>query len=175
MNNIVFLDVDGILTYSEYDNDETANIDVSKVNLLKRILEENNAKVVISSSWRGSEKFTPNIYWVLRKVLKDNGVEVIGDCPYIPDECERESDKKIFNLEEIPDLGLKHGTGRAAEVEKYIKDNDVNRFLILDDEDWDWKDYGYEDKWIQPTWFGYGGLKEEHIKEAREIFKRQEI
>ena len=48
----------------------------SEVNLLKRILEENNAKVVISSSWRGSEKFTPNIYWVLRKVLKDNGDEI---------------------------------------------------------------------------------------------------
>ena len=29
--NIVFLDVDGELTYSDYDNEETANIDIEKV------------------------------------------------------------------------------------------------------------------------------------------------
>ena len=31
---IVFLDVDGELTYSDYENAETANIDIEKVKLL---------------------------------------------------------------------------------------------------------------------------------------------
>ena len=56
--NIVFLDVDGELTYSDYDNDETANIDIEKVKLLKEICDKTNAKVVISSSWRGDRKST---------------------------------------------------------------------------------------------------------------------
>ena len=37
--NIVFLDVDGELTYSDYENAETANIDIEKVKLLKEIGE----------------------------------------------------------------------------------------------------------------------------------------
>lgn len=56
--NIVFLDVDGVLTYSNYKNNETANIDIEKVRLLKEICDKSNAKVVISSSWRGSESHT---------------------------------------------------------------------------------------------------------------------
>ena len=63
--NIVFLDVDGELTYSDYDNAETANIDIEKVKLLKEICDSTNAKVVIISSWRGDNNYTPHIYSVL--------------------------------------------------------------------------------------------------------------
>lgn len=52
--NIIFLDIDGELTYSNYENHKTANIDIEKVKLLKEICDKSNAKVVISSSWRGS-------------------------------------------------------------------------------------------------------------------------
>ena len=41
---IVFLDVDGPLTYSEYENEETAGIDPENVKLLKEsrdLLKEN--------------------------------------------------------------------------------------------------------------------------------------
>ena len=36
--NIVFLDVDGELTYSDYENAETANIDIERVKLLKKFV-----------------------------------------------------------------------------------------------------------------------------------------
>jgi hypothetical protein len=47
--------------------------------------------------------------------------------------------------------------------------------VILDDEDWQWSDYGYENNWIQPTWFGDGGLKREHVDKAIEILRGDKI
>ena len=171
--NVIFLDVDGELTYSEYHNPETDDIDIEKVKILKQIVDENNAGVVISSSWRGTEKYTPRIYHTLIKVLTDNGIKVLGDCPHLKCEFVEPIENNEITLNSVMKLHLVKGTGRAAEVESYIKIHDVDRFLILDDEDFQWSDYGFDDKWIKPTWFGNGGLKPEHIKQAKEIFDKQ--
>lgn len=172
--NIVFLDVDGELTYSNYDNDGTANIDIEKVKLLKEICDKGNAKVVISSSWRGWEGYTPKIYKILINILTSNGIEVLGDTPHIKTEFEDDVPESIAitTLEDLPYFKVKHGTGRAAEVQKWIREHDVDNFVILDDEDFDWSDYGYEKHWVQPTWFGDGGLKREHVDRAIEILNR---
>ena len=76
---IIFLDVDGELTYSNYQNRETANIDIEKVKLVKEICDKTGAKVVISSSWRGSEDYTPKIYYVLIEILSKNGINFMTD------------------------------------------------------------------------------------------------
>ena len=78
---VVFLDVDGVLTYSNYRNPETSDIDVEKVKLLKEICDKTNAKVVISSSWKGTRNRVPHIYSTLLKVLSDNDISVIGNTP----------------------------------------------------------------------------------------------
>ena len=168
---IIFLDCDGELTYSDYENEETANIDIEKVKLLKEICDKTDAKVVISSSWRGSDSYTPRIYYVLIDILTSNGIEVLGDTPHLPTEFEGNVSNSISSttLEELPDLKIKYGTGRAAEIKKWISEHDVDNFVILDDEDLDWSDYGYDTHWIQPTWFGDGGLKREHVDRAIEI------
>ena len=62
---VIFLDVDGELTYSNYKNKETANIDIEKVKMLKEICDKTDAKVVISSSWREAKNHTPDIYGLL--------------------------------------------------------------------------------------------------------------
>lgn len=155
---IIFLDVDGELTYKNYHNKKTANIDIEKVKLLKEICDKTGAKVVISSSWRGSEDYTPKRYHVLIEILLKNGVEVLGDTPYLRTEI-------------IGDK-CKYGTGRAAEIQKWINEHEVESFVILDDEDWQWSDYGYENNWIQPTWFGDGGLKREHVDMAINILNK---
>ena len=166
--NIIFLDVDGELTYSDYENEETTNIDIEKVKLLKEICDKTDAKVVISSSWRGSDSYTPRIYYVLIDILTSNGIEVLGDTPHLPTEFEGNVPDSISltTLEELPNLKIKHGTGRVAEIQKWIGEHDVDNFVILDDEDWDWSDYGYDTHWIQPTWFGDGWLKREHVDKA---------
>lgn len=170
--NIVFLDVDGELTYSDYDNKETANIDVEKVKLLKEICDKTNAKVVISSSWRGWEGYTPRIYHILIDILTSNDIEVLGDTPHLPTEFENRSElPKILSMDDMAKLKLKHGTGRAAEIQKWISEHDVDNYVILDDEDFDWSDYGYDKHWVQPTWFGDGGLKREHVDKAIEILR----
>lgn len=169
--NIIFLDVDGELTYSDYENEETAHIDIEKVKLLKEICDKTDAKVVISSSWRGSDSYTPRIYYILIDILISNGIEVLGDTPHIKTEFEGDVSQNITEttLEDLPYLKIKYGTGRAAEIKKWIDEHDVDNFVILDDDDFDWSDYGYDKHWIQPTWFGDGGLKREHVDMAIEI------
>ena len=168
--NTLFLDVDGILTYSDYENKETANIDVEKVKILKEICDKGNAKVVISSSWRGWETYTPKIYHTLISILKKYDIDVLGDTPHIETEFESEVSQTIAltTLEDLPYLKVKHGTGRAAEIQKWISEHDVDDFVILDDEDFDWSDYEYDKHWVQPSWFD-GGLQREHVNKAIEI------
>lgn len=170
--NIVFLDVDGPLTYSEYRNPETNDIDPSKVELLKEICDKGNASVVITSSWRGSETYTPKAYYSLRDILSKYVIPVLGDAPYLPYELEENQNiPETLLFGELPHYKHKPGTGRAAEVQKYIQENDVDNFVILDDEDFDWCDYNYETHWVKPTWFGNGGLKPEHVAQAVNILK----
>ena len=164
---IIFLDVDGELTYRAYKNEETANIDPEKVELLKEICDRTGAKVVISSSWRGTADSTPYLYHVLRNILDQYGIDVLGDTPYI--EADTESESEIRTLEDLDSCKMKHGTGRAAEIESWLNDHEVDNFVILDDEDWDWTEYGFEKNWIQPTWFENGGLKREHVEAAVRI------
>ena len=92
---IIFLDCDGELTYSDYENEETANIDIEKVKLLKEICDKTDAKVVISSSWRGSDSYTPRIYYILIDILTSNGIEVLGDTPHIKTEFEGDVSQNI--------------------------------------------------------------------------------
>lgn len=167
--NIIFLDVDGELTYSDYENSQTENIDIEKVKILKEICDKTNAKVVISSSWRGTDKYTPKCYYILLEILSNNKIDVIGNTPYIPTEFENESIPQSFFLDEFPKFKIKYGTGRAAEIKSYIDKHNIDKFVIFDDEDFGWSDYGLNKNWIQPTWYGNGGLKKEHIEEAIKI------
>lgn len=171
---VIFLDCDGVLAYSCYRNEETANIDNEKVKLLKEICDKTNAKVVIISSWRGSETYTPRIYHTLIDILTSNGIKVLGNTPHLPTEFEGYVSNVIAlsTIEDLPHLKIKYGTGRAAEIQKYINENEIDNFVILDDEDWEWSDYEYDRHWIQPTWFGNGGLQQEHINEAIKILNR---
>ena len=168
--NIIFLDVDGVLTYSEYNNIETADIDIDKVKLLKEICDKSNAKVVISSSWKGSEKHTPKIYYILLDILKGNGIEVIGTTPYICARFKKEEMMQPFmSIGDLMDFKVEYGTGRVAEIRQWLTDHKIDNFVILDDENWNWADYGYEKNWLQSTWFGNGGLKREHVDKAVNI------
>ena len=61
---IIFLDIDGVLNSDEYfDKIKNLNIngiendiDISKIILLKKSLDETGAKIVLTSSWRYTRK-----------------------------------------------------------------------------------------------------------------------
>ena len=169
VEKIIFLDVDGVLNYMSYRNANTANIDPSKVEMLSHICIKTQAKVVITSSWRGSETYTPQIYHILRKILKEHNIPVLGDAPYINTKFAASiNPKKSYTLNEAGDISFEPCTGRGAEVAKYIKDNGITQFVILDDEDWDWVYYGLDKHWCRPIYYDkqYGGLQPEHIEKA---------
>lgn len=79
--------------------------------------------------------------------------------------------EKSYSLDEIGDMSFEPGTGRGAEVDKYIKDNNIKQFVIFDDEDWDWTYYGLEEHWCRSTYYDkkYGGLQPGHIKKAIQL------
>ena len=116
--SIIFLDVDGILTYMSYQSEETCDIDPEKVHLLKKLCDNTDAAIVIISSWRGGEDWTPKMYFVLRKILHDADIPVIGDAPYIPPKSTGPK-KNTITFEELEQCHLVFGTGRAAEVQAY--------------------------------------------------------
>lgn len=162
---IIFLDVDGVLNYSNYTNNATNDIDPVKVKMLAELCNKTNAKVVITSSWRGSEHYTPHIYTVLRNVLDTYNVPVIGDAPYINLEFSQQTPSTI---DAIDCNTFKYGTGRGAEVKQYIDEHHIKKYVIFDDEDWDWKSYGLAEHWCKSTYYDEynGGLQQNHINKA---------
>lgn len=172
--SIIFLDMDGVLVHTDYENPVRYNIDPDKVNMLKYICDTCQASVVIISSWRGNEDWTPKPYKIMRQILQKAEIDVLGDAPYIPVKTKyigKEPEPKIYNLEFLEKNFINiFGTGRGAEVTQYLLEHPTNSFVILDDEDWDWNDYHLKNHWVQPSYFD-GGLKLEHAKQAIHILK----
>ena len=52
---VIFLDIDGVLNSLAYDRgrkENDGNIDETRLPLIKQIVDETQAKIVLSSSWR---------------------------------------------------------------------------------------------------------------------------
>jgi len=106
--NVIFLDFNGVLdTYEMMDV-----INKDNLNRLKIIVDETNAKIVISSSLKNSYYYLGHFSKKLEEIiqiLEDNGIEVIGITP-----------KKESREEEITD---------------YLENNpNITNYCILDDE-----------------------------------------
>ena len=76
MNNIVFLDIDGVLNYTEWyiypHNELKSDLDPFCIERIKVLCRITNSKIVISSDWRYSTGY--------KKLLKDNDfIELIID------------------------------------------------------------------------------------------------
>ena len=147
---VIFLDVDGVLNSDEYF-DRVKNlhiqgiqseIDVNKISLLKRAMDETGAKVVLSSSWRYTEMGKE-----LRKLLSNYGIYA-DITPLI--ENKRGLEKKQWLLEH----------------------KNVENFVILDDEVFDSYDEELITKLIKISKvngnFGDGLL----LKDVNEIIKK---
>ncbi|WP_099467832.1 HAD domain-containing protein [Konateibacter massiliensis] len=175
---VIFLDVDGELTYSGYRNELTNGIDPKKVSLLKKIVDATNAIIVLSSSWKvGFEKETGikrRFYQVLESVLNDFGLKIFDVTPDIPAQISDDNPAvEVMTLEDTINIKCVYGTGRGAEVRKWIDDNKPESYVILDDENHDWSDYALEKNWIQPSWFDKnGGLHQEHVDKAIAVLNR---
>ena len=126
MNKIIFLDIDGVLNSQNtfIDNHEyrkffvrningsvddeiihiMLDIDLDKVFMVRDICTLTGAKVVVSFSWRRSRW-----YLLLEDRLTNLGIPIVGVTPYI-------------------------NSNRGEKIRKYLEENKVDNFVILDDE-----------------------------------------
>lgn len=105
---VLFLDVDGVLNCEEtfkHHTNSIIGIDPFMGLLVNRIVEATGAKVVLSSSWRGSEENEANIERAI-------GTKLFGRTPR-----------------------FSHFQIRGQEINKWISDYpQVRRYAILDDD-----------------------------------------
>lgn len=132
MNTIIFLDVDGVLN-TDYTTEECCGfigIEDNKVSLLAKLVDNFNAKVVLSSTWR--EEWDSKIGEYLREKLDKYGITISAMTPMI------------------------HHRKRCIEIEEWLESNNVDRIIILDDEDFSWSNYKLEKYWVETS--PYKGL-----------------
>lgn len=106
---IIFLDIDGVLNNSDsWSLPIEQQILDEKLLLLKQIVEETGARIVISSSWRNYSRHM----WAIRAAFKRHGLYVYSTTPRL------DGDNK-----------------RGDEIRKWLKINHgVKSFVILDDD-----------------------------------------
>lgn len=149
----VFLDIDGVLNSRAYDRERTpedGNIDVTRLPLLRQLIERTDAKVVLTSSWRehwdplGAQ--TDAVGEALAATLLCHGVPLYDRTPAI-------------------------GNDRPAEISAWLADHPaVESFVILDDSKLGW---GALDDFVVKTDYRIGrGLEPRHIAAALAVLTK---
>jgi hypothetical protein len=104
---VIFLDIDGVLNVISQGHDKYGAIfHYHLVENLEKIIIQTSAKIVITSTWRASGLKQMQSMWKDRKLPG----EVIGITPHSRD---------------------RH---RGKEIEYYINHTDIDRFVIIDDD-----------------------------------------
>jgi len=125
---VIFLDVDGVIV--PIDNSPTMqSFSSGCINHLKRIVEETDAHIVISSTWRTNKIDRDLLMHQLDKVgLKDR---VIGDTPDLVHLSEGDWNDELCCF--MPVGNGWEGT-RGHEISEWLKVNKAKKFVILDDD-----------------------------------------
>lgn len=147
---VVFLDIDGVLNSNAYDRVRglyDGVMDESRLPLLKRLLDEGQAQVVLTSSWR--RHFDPE------GITTDYTGRMLEEQFYKFD---------IELYDKTPELGE-----RAKEIEAWLAgtEEEIESFVILDDIFFGWGDLAPRLVRTDPR-IGRG-LEEHHVKEALEL------
>lgn len=154
---IIFLDIDGVLNCSDSKSrcGSFIGIDNKKVKLLKQIVYETGAKIVLSSSWR--------IGWDKNSELCDShGV-------YLNNKLRKSN---LFILDRTKSLSY-----RGEEIKQWIDSHNVEEWVVLDDEIFrDYKELGILEHLVKTTFYDEGGgLRDEHVKQAIKILKGEKV
>lgn len=144
---VVFLDVDGVL------NEEKSRsrccgylgVDDSKVKNLAKIVEETNAAIVLISTWKDDWRKTDKAHQgilanYLDRKLKKQGLVALDKTKSI--------DKNGFHF------------SRGEGILQYLADNKVEKYVILDDNQFNYDSCGLSDYYIKTDAYN-GGLTEE--------------
>ena len=142
---VIFLDFNGVL-----DNSENYNIvDEENLNILKEIIDETGAKVVVSSSIKNTYFYAGHhnrVMEYLIDVLTENNIEIYGLTPWLKN--------------------------REKEIQDYLEKNpDISEYCIIDD------DFYFESMKehmvkLKHQLLGGNGLKEIDKNQIIKILKR---
>ena len=149
---ILFLDIDGVLNSAKYDrikSETSGNIDSTRLPLLKRIVDETDAKIVLTSTWRklwdNDEIKNTATGRELNRIFEKAGL-------------------KIFDKTSV--LGC-----RKDEVSAWLSEHpETERFCIIDDMLFGWDELSDYLVRTDPL-IGYG-LEEKHMRSAIEILNQ---
>lgn len=151
---IIFLDIDGVLNSVRYDRQRTidqGNIDETRLQLIKKLVDATEARIVLTSSWRK--------HWE-KDISKRDAIgrdinEVFAKYHltiYDKTECLPNND-------------------RAEEIRKWLKlQGNIEAFVIFDDIAFGWGNDLQEHLIKTNPRIGFG-LEEKHIQEAIELLK----
>lgn len=152
---IIFLDVDGVLN-SAYTRDTCGRyigIEDKKVSLLKEIVDKSGAKIILVSTWKE--------YW-----YKD-GFKQEQDymANYLDEKLAKQGLKIVDKTDDY------NSFDRGDGILEYISELqevgiEVDKFVILDDEMFDYKKTKLTSNLIQTSYLE--GLKEKHVRRAIE-------
>lgn len=151
---IIFLDIDGVLNSVRYDRQRTVNqgnIDETRLQLIKELVDETKALIVLSSSWRK--------HWE-----KD-----ITKCDAIGREI-----NEVFAKYQLVIYGKTESlpsNDRAQEIRVWLgRQGDIEEYVIFDDIAFGWGD-DLQDHLIKTNPRIGFGLEEKHIQKAIELLK----
>lgn len=117
---VIFLDIDGVLNVYRRERDVYGSLfHENFVDNLKTIIDNTNAKIVLSSSWRHSGLKEMKEMWQLRNLpgeiidITPNEVDVVnyGICKYYDE------------------------VSRGHEIKLWLTNNKVDNYCIIDDDD----------------------------------------
>ena len=166
--NIVFLDIDGVLNSMPYfksikgHRNRTYNeIDESRLPFLQRIIKENNAHIVLSSTWRDLDNEQNQecyaMWEYLVNTLAKYDLKIMSKTPII---------------EQIRPLEIRTWLGNRI-------DKDEIKWISIED-DWDeelYEEYGISGHLIETKFFtddiNDAGLQEKHVLLAKKLFEKQ--
>lgn len=111
---IIFLDIDGVLNTTQL-NDNEIDLDLDKIDILKKVVEKTNASIFLISSWS-------------KGLIKKNNkiIPIRKETKYLLD---------IFNKNNIKLIDfwkLEHP--KTLEIYNYLENNEIDSFVILEDE-----------------------------------------
>ena len=181
--NIIFLDIDGVLNgynfwdllgwniISKFNSNklkgwyrnitEPFGVHERKVKRLAKIVHKTDAKVVISSCWRFGLQ-SNNLSYAQRKLL----------------DLFDKYDIKIYGYTPRSESGK-----RDEEIKAWLsKHKEVNKFIILDDENFDLQCFMEKEliqtssvprgRYIKGKWYENTGLKNKHVRQAIKMLNR---
>lgn len=146
---VIFLDIDGVLNSAAYDRSksrEEGNIDLTRLPVLRSIIDSTGAVVVLSSSWRSHldsdcYPITVTGEWLMR-VFGEAGIYIHG---------------------KTPEMGK-----RADEVRVWLETHpDTESFVILDDLFFGWGEL--QDNLVRTNYHIGKGLEQSHAEKAVKI------